>query len=370
MNGEQLLHILGTIDYELIEEAHRIPPKKYRRIPSQFLRTAAVFVLVCGITAVSLLLWQQNTTEPYQPTELSFFTIDGGRLLAYTGTETEVYIPESVTEISGTAFAHNLTVTGITIPQTTTSISAEAFTGCTNLQSITVAEDNPAYLSVAGVVFSGDGKTLVTYPAGNTQTEYTVPPFAETIGAGAFTWNSHLEAVHIPEGITVIREGAFSYCDALTTVTIPTSLTKIETQAFTDCRALREITVSEENPYYSDKDGVLFADKGRILHTYPSGRNTSQYEIPEGTAVISAYAFRDAAVEIVIFPSSLRSLGYALFAFSSVHTVVFQPDTTLLSINHGVFENACIREVVNSKILTKHGFDKSGNIWAHESHKK
>ncbi len=369
MNGEQLLHTLGLIDYELIEEAYRTLPQNRRCISVRFLRIAAVFVLVCGITAIGVLLWRQNTTEPYQPTDLSFFTIDGGRLLAYTGADTEVYIPESVTEISDTAFAHNLTVTGITIPHTTTNISAEAFTGCTNLQSITVAEDNPAFLSVAGVVFSGDGKTLITYPAGNTQTEYTVPPFAETIGAGAFTWNSHLKAVHIPEGVTAIRKGAFSYCDALETVTLPTSLTKIETQAFTDCRALRKITVSEENPYYSDKDGVLFADAGRILHTYPSGRCTVQYEIPAGTAVISAYAFRDAAVEKVIFPASIRSLDYALFAFSSVHTVVFQPDTTLLSINHGVFENACIREIVNSEILTRHGFEKNGDIWTHESYK-
>lgn len=365
MNGEQLLTILGGIDYELIEEAKSARADRRPRVPVYFVRAAVFLALFCGILTASILLWE-GLPDPYVPTDLSFFTIDGGRLIAYAGTDAEVYIPESVTEISSTAFAHNLTVTSVTVPGTTTKIDTAAFTGCTNLQTITVAEDNPAYLSVEGVVFSGDGKTLLAYPAGNTQAEYTVPSFVETVASSAFTWNSHLTTVHISEGVTTVAAGAFSYCDSLASVTLPASVEDIAAQAFTDCRTLREILVSGENSHYSDKDGVLFADGGRILHTYPSGREAATYEIPEGTAVVMDHAFSYSKVEKVFFPASLKSMHHAVFAFSSVNTVTFHPDTVLLSISLGVFENAAVHEVVHEEVITKHGFCKDGGLWTNE----
>jgi hypothetical protein len=47
------------------------------------------------------------------------------------------------------------------------------------------------------------------------------------IGAGAFT-NSAVEAVYIPEGITIIEEDAFRNCKALTDISFPASLTEIK----------------------------------------------------------------------------------------------------------------------------------------------
>ena len=62
---------------------------------------------------------------------------------------------------------------------------------------------------------------------------------------GAFSGNTALKSVVIPEGVKVIGCSAFGGCTELTSVTIPSSVTTIEDGAFEGCTSLRLIIVPQ-----------------------------------------------------------------------------------------------------------------------------
>ena len=88
-------------------------------------------------------------------------------------------------------------------------------------------EGNASFRSVDGVLFSKDGKTILAFPAGREETEYTTPDSVTGIGATAFAGRNNLAEVTIGDSVTRIGAGAFHCCQNLTTVSIGDSVTEI-----------------------------------------------------------------------------------------------------------------------------------------------
>jgi hypothetical protein len=105
-----------------------------------------------------------------------------------------------------------------------------------------------------------------------TITEYTGPGGAMAIPA---TING------LP--VTGIGDYAFSYNTSLTSITIPNSVTIIGDAAFFYCASLMAISVDVANPTYSSLDGVLFNKGQTQLITFPAGKAGS-YTIPDSVA--------------------------------------------------------------------------------------
>ena len=155
---------------------------------------------------------------------------------------TNVTFGASVASIGDDAFYGCLSLTGVTIPASVTSIGSEVFGDCLDLTAITVATNNPAYSSVAGVLFNQSQTTLVEYPAG--------------LG-GSYA---------ISSGVTSIADHAFANCTTLSSVTIPASVTSIGSDAFYGCPSLTAITVDTGNPAYSSRGWGLVRPEPNHAH--------------------------------------------------------------------------------------------------------
>ena len=67
-----------------------------------------------------------------------------------------------------------------------TTFEYNSFLDCKNLKSIEINKNNNKYKSIDGVLFTKDGKTLITYPASKEESSYIIPIDVEEIEFDAF----------------------------------------------------------------------------------------------------------------------------------------------------------------------------------------
>ena len=155
---------------------------------------------------------------------------------------TNVTMGTNVTSIGEEAFYGCTSLTSVTIPNSVISIGDAPFAGCTSLRAITVDTNNPAYSSVAGVLFDKSQSRLIQYPAGEAGS-YTIPNSVTSIGNDAFGACTSLTSVTFPNSVTSIGEGAFFDCTGLTSVSMGNSVTSIGNDAFGACTSLTSVTI-------------------------------------------------------------------------------------------------------------------------------
>ena len=190
-----------------------------------------------------------------------------------------VYLSSNLKKISDSSFAYCSSLESIVIPEGVESLGAECFRGCTDLESaylpstltgvvtdvymgsfeyctelerIEISEENPAFKSVGGVVFTKDGKTLLHYPM-NKSGMYLVPDGTEIIGEGAFYEAKELHGVSFPNTLKRIENEAFYRSDMTRNLNIPDSVASIGKGAFNACIGLENITVSNKKQYRANK---------------------------------------------------------------------------------------------------------------------
>ena len=96
-------------------------------------------------------------------------------------------------------------VKNITIPDSITYIAELSLFGCEMLESISVDTNNTCFKSIDGNLYTKDGKTLIRYAIGKTNSIFEVPEEVTTIYARAFYGCTSLETIafYKSEGWTV-----------------------------------------------------------------------------------------------------------------------------------------------------------------------
>ncbi|MDR1286909.1 MAG: leucine-rich repeat domain-containing protein [Treponema sp.] len=155
---------------------------------------------------------------------------DGIAIIQYTGSETDVIVPENiggktVYTITGGAFANNQTIQSVTLPN----------------------------------------------------------PWTFTIGEGAFRNCTALTTVHLPGNLRLVDREAFQNCTSLTAIRFPENLQKIGERAFENCTSLISIEIPEpfDTGYDIDMDLWAFRNCTALEHV----------TLPQERLIISTFVF-------------------------------------------------------------------------------
>ena len=180
-------------------------------------------------------------TDMQSKTDLSSFVIRDGKLLDYTGDETEIVIPDNVRTVGKYAFEKRSalemmdspnTITSIVIPDGVRTIEPHAFEDLVNLRSIVVPD------SVMSIGFNAFARC-------KSLTHIKLSGSITVIEECLFHGCDGLETIMIPEGVTAIKNDAFRYCINLKSATMPNGLKEIGKEAFAYCYRLTDITIPD-----------------------------------------------------------------------------------------------------------------------------
>ena len=252
----------------------------------------------------------------------------------------------------------------ITIPRSIRHIEKPAFT-C-RIESISVDPQNIYFEVINDCLIDKATKTLlVSFGDGPIPEDKCV----RIIGEEAFSGNSDLTSIHIPENIRIIEKSAFRDCENLQYVKFSEGLRSIQANAFCDCRRLhnfvfpdsleeiecfsffschlltdikipknvqyisagafdyccnlQSVTVDPENQYYKSIDNCLVDSVSDYLLW-----GSCISKIPFGTKSIERGAFEECEdLYKIIIPDSVSVISEHAFADCDNLEHVYIPDT-------------------------------------------
>ena len=246
-------------------------------------------------------------------------------------------------------------LTSLYIPRSVTSLSGDAFISSNyNLQSIIVEEGNPVYDSRenCNAIIDTEKNTLIlgcnntVIPDGIREilslaflnckdlTDVTLPETITRIWDVAFYGCKNLKSINFPEGLEYL--GWFSFGNTgLTSISIPASVTIIASDCFDYSTDVISIEVDENNPIYDSRNGcnAIIETSTNILI-----RGCQNTIIPNGITEIAASAFSGAkGLEEIAIPASVTTIGGSAFSSCSSLTSISISDN-ITEIGRWAFE--------------------------------
>lgn len=130
-----------------------------------------------------------------------------------------IILGDKVTKIGKCAFMGSESLETIVLGKNVREIGADAFDSCDKLTGFSVNAANTVFCSdEKGVLYSKDMSQLIQYPAGSTNTSYTVNSATTKINILAFAKAINLTEISLDKGVTAIEASAFDSCSNLTKV--------------------------------------------------------------------------------------------------------------------------------------------------------
>ena len=253
----------------------------------------------------------------------------------------ELKLPESLKVLGDRAFRDmyswemgGIYLEQVTIPASVVSIGKSVFT----TSEFIVAEGNNHYMAQDGVLFSKDGKTLVSYPSKRDAKDgaYIIPNGVERIASCAFDGDCTLRILTIPASVTTIESGAL--------ITM----------------WLRTINVDSNNKSFISVDNVLYsADKKSVIRCT---KRQKDYTILDGVERIEDYCFYFSDITGITIPNTVTYIGEEAFTDCYMKTVDIPDGVEMIGDYAFLFcyNLSSVKLPSQLKVIGKYAFQESG----------
>ncbi|MBE6130533.1 MAG: leucine-rich repeat domain-containing protein [Erysipelotrichaceae bacterium] len=233
--------------------------------------------------------------------------------------ETEIVIPETITEIGDYQFCSFNNFTYIEIPKNLTNIGKDAFYDWTSMENVYY---NGTIENWCNILFEGLYSTPMYYGASfymltendiyEEVTEVSIPESITSIGNYQFFCFDNLTSVEIHESVKSIGYGAFGKCSNLEKIVLPESVESIGDSAFRES-GLVDVKIYSKISYLSN---YMFSGCSSLVSV----------ELPEGLVDLGSDAFfKCSKLETINIPSTVTRLGMRTFAYCSSLTSITIP---------------------------------------------
>ena len=231
------------------------------------------------------------------------------------------------------------TIEEITIPNEVKKLRVGGFVGCDDLREINADESHEVYKSTDGILYTKDGKKLVSYPPAKEETEYIMPDEVEEVEDFAFNNTTTLERVVVSENIKTLPKNIAIEnkdveialvlnpdilaqgdvypvgSDMINSVTIPEGSTYLSLTAFDNMPNIKTLYYNGECELETnvvDNKGLTYYNAVNTL------KNLEKVVIGGNAKNIPAYFLRNTAsrstLETVIIGDCVESIGdYAFY---------------------------------------------------------
>lgn len=224
------------------------------------------------------------------PDNLSYCDVDGvlyskdmSTLVVYPAGKTDASynVTDNTINISDYAFSFCQSLSVLNFSCSVSNVGALSIYDCEALKQVNVPENNDAYYSSDGVLYSKDKSTLVYYPSGKEDKEFLMLPDTTAIGERAVCFTK-LESVKISQGVTKIGSYAFCSNKGVSEIFVPNSVEYVDSNAFYLCASLVKITICS---YDCEFNGKCIPDSATIYTC--SGSTAQMYSEKYGNPVVS-----------------------------------------------------------------------------------
>ncbi len=237
-------------------------------------------------------LEQFNNTETFPDPSVSYTTITENEFVYHVYDDFALLdecTDEDITEVEIPGQVNGVPVTGI---------SSSPFTKCGNLKKITLPDSFEHFDWISLIDTTSIVKTVRVSFSGSVIT-------------------NHTEEINVEE---IPEFESYSKVSSNTVHALTANESENEHKELQDDdlpnHTVSEIAVSENNPYFTAHDGILYSKDMKTLIGCPPAKDIKELTLPEQTTTINDYAFYDCrSLEKAVIPDNIETINLGTFAF-------------------------------------------------------